>query len=398
MSRQRTGRGTEPAGTKPSSVGTGRVRFDQLVPSLWARLGIYFAFWTFLGLINAGSSVIDASQEDPPVPAWEPVTWELSSLYIIGLACPFLVRFTLRFPWRRDNWLSRLSIHLPAMVLFSLVHTWGMVFLRKIAYGMAGRTYAFGDRSGLWVEMLYEFYKDIGVYWIIVGLTLGFEYYNKYRERELRASQLQTQLAQARLENLLGQLNPHFLFNSLNMISSYMYENVAAADRMISRLSDLLRATLNNSHRLEVRLGEELEILEMYLEIMQARFQDKLKVEVSVGSESRDAMVPNLVLQPLVENALRHGIAKRPDGGRIDVSARTAGDRLRLLVVDDGPGLPEGTARMIKGHGLTNIEERLRNMYRNQAKLELESPESGGFKATVEIPLRPAASDRSPQP
>jgi len=209
-----------------------------------------------------------------------------------------------------------------------------------------------------------------------------------YREQELAAAQLETQLVQAQLQALQMQLQPHFLFNTLHAISTLMHRDVDAAEKMLARLSDLLRLTLENGSTQTVMLKDELEFLKKYLEIEEIRFADRLTIRTAIAPDALDALVPNLILQPIVENAIRHGIAPRAQPGRVEITARRVDGKLRLEVQDDGPGLRPGNGR--EGLGLKNTRERLARLYQGAHRLELESPPEGGVRVTLEIPFRSA--------
>ncbi len=373
----------------------GRFRLALVVSSRWTRLGLYFGFWTVLGLLNAGSAIIE-NWDAPSVSMWEPLVWEMSSLYTTGLLCPLVVWLSRRHPFRLHDWYRFLPVHLAGMVGFSLAHTFGMMTLRKIVYVLVGESYAFGGKQP-GVQLLYEFYKDVPLYWIIVCLALGFEYYNKYRQQQLASSRLQTRLTQARLENLKNQLNPHFLFNSLNAISSFVREEPDRAERMLARLGDLLRSALRTTGRREISLREELETLDLYLELMEARFGDQFEVRRGVSSDLLELRVPALILQPLVENAIRHGIARRQDSrGRVQLSAWAEDGRLHLRVRDNGPGTDLPSQHLLEaGVGLSNTRERLWHLYGDDATLRAGNLEvddcgspfkSGGFEVEVILP------------
>ncbi|MCA1557757.1 MAG: histidine kinase, partial [Acidobacteria bacterium] len=226
------------------------------------------------------------------------------------------------------------------------------------------------------------------IYWVILGIDHALRYYTKYRERELQASQLEARLAQAQLQVLKMQLHPHFLFNTLHAISTLMHRDVEAADRMIARLSDLLRLALDNEGVQEVTLKQELELLERYLEIEQTRFRDRLTVEMRIEPEVLDARVPNLILQPLVENAIQHGITPRRGQGRIEIGARRTNGTLDIYVRDDGRGLAGATDETVKeGVGLSNTRARLLQLYGGHARFELRCPPEGGTLASLAIPF-----------
>lgn len=218
------------------------------------------------------------------------------------------------------------------------------------------------------------------------GLLLPLAGWAMVRERELAATRLAEQLAQANLQMLKMQLHPHFLFNTLNAISSLMHADADAADRMISRLSDLLRMALEKDDRPRARLKSELDFLRRYLDLEQIRFRDRLEVTIDVAPECASALVPRLILQPLVENAIRHGIAMRSAAGRLSIRAERRGDRMILDVADDGPGLPAGREPHL-GVGLANTLARLEQLYGDDATLELVNAEEGGLIVHLELPF-----------
>src|SRR5262249_32449588 len=212
--------------------------------------------------------------------------------------------------------------------------------------------------------------NNIFFYWAILAVAHVLNYYRQLRQRELLSSQLEAKLAQTQLQILKMQLHPHFLFNTLNAISALIHQDVELADRMIARLGDLLRATLENANQQEVPLKQELDMIQPYLEIEKARLGPRLTVDMKIDPAVMDARVRILILQPLVENAIRHGIAPRAEPGRIAIEARGDNGTLRLAVIDDGPGLPN-TAPPTAGIGLTNTRARLEKLYGANQLLEL---------------------------
>jgi sensor histidine kinase YesM len=225
------------------------------------------------------------------------------------------------------------------------------------------------------------------IYWIIVCVSLAFDYYRKFRDRELRAADLERRLAEARLMALQMQLNPHFLFNTLHTISALMHKDVEAADSMVARLSDLLRLALENTDANEVPLEQELDFLRRYLEIEQTRFGDRLAVNLDIAPETLTVPVPNLLLQPLVENAIRHGIEPHRRPGTITLRATRDGDWLRLQVSDNGGGVPAGLA-IQEGVGLANTRSRLQHLYGAAHRFDCARSAEGGFEVRVAVPFR----------
>jgi two-component system LytT family sensor kinase len=226
------------------------------------------------------------------------------------------------------------------------------------------------------------------MYWFVVVCHEGWHYYQSFRERELHAAELQHELVEAKLAALRMQLNPHFLFNTLHAVSALIHENPDAADRVLVRLSELLRLTLDQSRPQEVALSEEIAFLEGYLEIEQTRFSDRLQIERNVEPETSDALVPFLILQPLVENAIRHGIEPREGIGRLSIRASRSNGTLQLRVTDNGGGLTGGAVRPGEGIGLSNTRSRLRHLYGENYRLELVPAEGGGLEARIDLPFK----------
>ena len=294
-----------------------------------------------------------------------------------------------RWPIERGFWKRALPVHLLAIMLFCALHS-GVVLVTNWLIMQTDQPLL--DQP-LMVMMTYWWVRDLPFCALFYGLVLGvasaLEYYRQFRERELRASQLEAQLAQAQLQMLKMQLHPHFLFNTLNGITGLVRDNDnAAAIQMLVGLGDLLRKTLDNAGKQEVRLSEELEWLELYLKLQQVRFSDRLQVSITAAPETLDAMVPNLIIQPLVENAIRHGLAPRVAPGTVSLIARRKHVNLELRVCDDGVGLPEGwRLANSKGLGLVNTESRLRQLYGANFEFEVRNRTYGGVEALLTIPL-----------
>jgi two-component sensor histidine kinase len=234
---------------------------------------------------------------------------------------------------------------------------------------------------------------QLPTFWAMVGVAHALLFYQRAKDRERRGLELKTQLTQARLQALRMQLNPHFLFNTLNSVASLVYDQPRVADEMIGSLSDLLRLTLTTPDRQEVSLREELDFLDQYLFIEQTRFGERLRVEKDIEPAALDATTPILILQPLVENAIKHGIEKKLALGIIRIAARRAGDFLRLEVADNGKGLagaPDG--RVKEGVGLGNTRARLQELYSGRGSLEYGAPAAGGFSVVIQIPWRTGAN------
>jgi signal transduction histidine kinase len=342
----------------------------------WTWLG-----WTGLALfLGLSSSLAYLSVGNPP--RWSlTIRMSLAEVYVWGALAPVVMRLARAFPFTRPTLSRSLPVHIIASLAISLL---------KLVVDQAIRRTLFGFRQYILITSLAP---NLLFYWGIVAAAHGFGYYRASKERELRASQLEGRLAQARLQLLQMQLHPHFLFNTLNTISELVHEDPETADRMITGLSDLLREALAAGRVQEVPLRRELALLERYLEIQRTRFGDRLRVDVDVEPQALDALVPHLVLQPVVENAIRHGIGSYAKRGRISIAARAIGDSLQLDVEDDGRGLQHPDAEVTEGVGLSNTRERLQALYGEAARLTMRDGPSGGVVLTIVVPLR-----REPQP
>jgi LytS/YehU family sensor histidine kinase len=276
------------------------------------------------------------------------------------------VYLTRRFPLERRSWKQALAVHVPVCVAFSGLHS--------VLYALA--CHAWNDPGG---TLFYRFHPNLLTYWAFVGFTQAFDYFRKYQEREREVTRLS-------LEVLKAQMQPHFLFNSLHTISAMMHVDVKRADRMLSRLSSLLRMTLGNIGRQEVRLAEEIDFVEAYLDIERERFGEHLQLRIEVAHEALDALVPALFLQPLVENCIRHGFAAPTADGVISIGAARDGDRLLLTVADDGRGLASVPPR--EGLGLSNSRMRLQQLYGGEQMFLVEPRGTRGVLVTVAIPYR----------
>ena len=327
-------------------------------------------------------------------PPWEEVFWQANEWLILGALTPlvyWLARsYPIRPPLRARNILAHVGGALALCVGWS---TAGAVTRWVLGIGPSDAP----RMAYLTGWLLTTIPWGTFMYFTTLGCMYAFAYFVEAKEREAQAARLAAQIAQAKLGALQMQLHPHFLFNSLNAIAVLVRDqDTAAAGRMLSLLSDVLRQVLRTDQSHEVSLADELNFLERYLAIEQVRFSDRLRVAMNVDDALKDAAVPPFLLQPLVENALRHGIARRDDAGRVEISARRVGDDLVLEVRDDGPGVDalRGPSDASNGVGLSNVRERLTTMYGARAHLKLLSPAdgAGGTAAIVTLPLREAGS------
>jgi len=357
----------------------------QTVPStLAARVGgwarhrwtLFVVLGILLSLYQGLNAAIGARKH---FPMWEPIVWEASSVFVIFALIPVILRFEDRFRIDARPRSRALLLHVAAAVVFSVIHTAGMVFLRKIAYWAMGSAYDFGDVLTQW---FYELQKDLITYTVILVILFAFREFRIRRAGELRAQELAAQLSEARLRHLTAQIEPHFLFNSLNAISNRMHEDIEAADRMISQLGDLLRAAYESDDHVLVPLGRELGWLRGYTSMMAERFRGQLQFEIEVDPDVDNLKVPRLLLQPILENALKHGLI---DGrGWLRVEVRRQGPKLRYTVSDDGVGFSDQP--LVRGTGISNIARRLELLFPGDHELNFSSRQPHGAVVTLSFP------------
>jgi len=291
----------------------------------------------------------------------------------------------------RNTWTWSLPVHFVAAVAVALLHIafygyWMSVTLPGDGYSDLLVNF-FGLAGSIWIHL------ELLAYGAVIGSFYALDYFQKFQERALLASHLETRLAQAHLRALKMQLHPHFLFNTLNAISTLVLkDDTGAALTMLNRLSDFLRTTLEEQGVQEVPLERELSFVEQYLAIEQVRFLDRLKVDMEIAPETLSALVPNLILQPLVENAVRYAVAPRASGGALLIRSRRIKQRLEVQLQDDGPGLP---ASWNGGIGLANTKKRLEERYGTNHTFEMKNLDEGGLRIRMTIPFRSSAGTPS---
>lgn len=389
----------------------------------WFWVWVFLGAWTALALLAAVEIYVAQLNWDKPVGwdlAFRRSFKEIYSYAFCSLGVLWLCNRLPLKPGFRGEWIT---FHMIGAFVFSLGH------VALVSWLEAGEI---SVQTGQVLTFSYLFKKlafnmttsNLFKYWIFVLIHLGWQYYQRYRERERAAAALATELVQARLQALRMQINPHFLFNTLNTIAALVRENPDAAERMIVRLSKLLRETLDRGDSQEVPLCEEVEFLKSYLEIEQMRFPDRLTVTFDIEPKTNELLVPHLILQPLVENALRHGIMPREEAGRIEISARVArwgerprepdsssneaarqeprptneGQFLELIVRDNGNGLSATNGNNGReGIGLKNVRSRLVQLYGSAQEFTLGSAPGGGVEARIRIPCCTIPRSQAPQ-
>ena len=314
---------------------------------------------------------------------------ELVDWYIWAACTPLVIGLAKRFPLMGPRLARHIALHTIVSLMMAPLASVAEYFLslgllRFVFYITGPGVLRFLSSFG--VGVLFMSFTGILTYWLVVGLYQSMHFYQVAMQRQTIAAQLETQLSHAELENLKSQLHPHFLFNSLHTIGILMQEDVDAASHLLVCLGDLLRMALERREN-EITLQSELEFVGKYLEIEQTRFHDRLQVHMDVSPDLLEVYVPSLALQPLVENAIKHGISVDSAAGRLEITAKLHNGRVRLCVRDDGPG-PVPGSRLRFGVGLTNVRSRLKQLYGDESSLELTGGDGRGCEAIITIPLR----------
>jgi two-component system, LytTR family, sensor kinase len=354
----------------------------------WLRWIFFALVWTLLGVSFALSTYLGALQDNVQVSWKRALSGYLADFYLWGMLSPLIFRLARRFELR-DHFPRNLLIHLATSIVLSafvlsaaspLVWYFGYVnTVRNPTLWILWRNNAFSP---------YYFHQGLTIYWTTLVVAHALHYYRGLREGEAKTAKLSAQLAQAQLQALKMQIHPHFLFNTLNSISALLHKDVEAADEMIARLGDFLRLTLKRSDAQTVDFEQELEFVRCYLDIEHIRFQDRLSVAMEIEPQTLKFMVPNLILQPIVENSVRHGVAKQVGPGRITIRARQESDRLILQVEDNGPGLKSDFNGSTLGIGLSNTRARLEQFYGDDFNFQIANANGRGVTVTLDIPAK----------
>jgi LytS/YehU family sensor histidine kinase len=356
-----------------------------VVVGIWSVLAVVLAGHTCLLVYTALQAQGDLANRRPTLAIGELFLNSLAECLIWAALTMGILWLVRKFPFGQGRGLRNVLVHLVACVVCALCQSvFGLLAAELIRHELPRVTTSTNVVVYFFVA---KFNNNLFFYWAIVAVGHVMNYYRQFRDRELRASQLEARLAQTQLQVLKMQLHPHFLFNTLNAISALVHQDVELADRMIARLGDLLRTTLDNANQQEVALKQELDFIQPYLEIEKARLGPRLTVDMRIDPEVMDASVPNMILQPLVENAIRHGIAVRSQPGMIQIHAQRNNGALRLGVKDTGPGL-SSPAGPVQGIGLANTRARLEQLYGLNQSLELANHPDGGLQVSITLPFR----------
>jgi len=341
---------------------------------LWTGIGLFFTTGTYIWTFRAhnGAALWTSAMRST-----------LPMAYIWALLTPFIFWTDRRIGARYRRLHRRLLAHIPACLFWTFLEQAAVLFVSTWMEGRPRLTWQL-----LGGMMAGSFHWNVPFYWVIAGASIARDYYAESQRRELKEAQLEQLLSEARLQALRAQLNPHFLFNALNAISSFVERDPRRARAMIEHLAGFLRVSLDAAGQ-ATTLRHELDGLEDYLAIQRARFEDRLRVELDVEPEALRARVPSLILQPLVENAIGHGIAPRASAGSVTISAHRRNGSLELSVKDDGPGLPAGwNPERSTGVGIANTRERLAHLYPHCHQFAVRNADGGGVVAGIIIPFR----------
>lgn len=361
---------------------------SRLLNRRWFRVVLLMAAWTVFAIFLSSQMYLAYSRGTTPIRYSRIFLVELIYAYVWAGLTPLILWLARRFRIDRGRLLRGLLVHVTASLVIGVATR--VLHDLMLFFFLAEPGYNF---SIVKLMMNVYFMTDYGamLYWLILLISFTFDYNRRVRESEVRATRLKAQLAQAQLDALKMQLQPHFLFNTLHSISALVHKNANAADKMIARLGDFLRQTLENAGTQEVTLQQELEFLKCYLDIERIRFENRLTVKMDIEPRTLDARLPNLILQPIVENAIRHGISHQTSPGRIEIGARRLNGTLQVQVTDNGPGLPSNSnsGTIVKeGVGLANTQARLKQLYGEDHRLDLSNTVGGGLSVILEIPFR----------
>jgi two-component system, LytTR family, sensor kinase len=375
----------------PERAGKPKATWPSTAQIWWMLLAVY----TVISFLELGYHYFDDLSRGREGTFWLRLLEEFTGTYTVFILLPLTIRVARLYLFKNIGRLRLVATHVAAAVGFSFLHTSMMAVSRALIAPVTGLgAYDYGN-MGFRYPM--ELSNDFLGYTVIVLVYYFYERIRMAQAQQLAAAELQTKLAQAQLENLRLQLQPHFLFNTLNTISSVMYEDVRAADAMLTQLSDLLRLTLRTASSHEILLSQELQITRLYLEIMQKRFEDKLRVTYEVDAGLENSLVPQLVLQPLVENSLRHGLKESAAGIDISIGVRRDNGSLVVQVADTGAGLGAQTTDAIlnRGLGLANIRGRLEQLYGAGQVFSIANRAAGGAEVTLRFPFHLAEQSNS---
>ena len=350
----------------------------------WGRVWLVgFVLWTLLAFLTATGAHFYLSSTPTPISWGQLLAWNATVSFVWSLLTPLVYELSRRYVIDLTSWRVSLPIHCVSSAALAFAAAVAVVLVDPLVTWTKEPTVPF------FAHVLSRTFIDIQRYWYVLLITQAIAFYGKYQERQLVSSQLEARLAQAQLEVLKIQLEPHFLFNTLNSIAALARHDGEAAERMTLQLADLLRMSLDGIGVHEVPLHQELAFLEKYIGIQQVRFHDRLQVESDIDPRTLDTLVPNLILQPIVENAIRHGIGPRRTPGLIRIVTWRDRDDVWMEIRDNGVGLARGRGSLPReGVGLRNTRGRLQQLYNDDHAMVLEDAPGGGCAVKIRVPYR----------
>jgi two-component system LytT family sensor kinase len=356
----------------------GKIRMLSL--RRWQTWAFSFLGWTVYAIFDAaGSFAILMSLRVKPTIS-QVLVWNFATSYLWALCTPPIYALACRYSFDRNSWKKSLAVHMPASLAITTFVSWALIQLNT-ALG-------FADTSvSLTARLLDLTLQSLPLCFAVMGAAQAVVFYARFRERQTESSRLEARLAQAQLEILRSQMEPHFLFNALNSIATLTRIDPASAERMTLKLAALLRVSLDCAGSQEIPLKQELAFLQNYLDIQQTRFQDRLTIHLDVDPNLLSALVPSLILQPLVENAIRHGIAKSAAPGYVNISAARDNGSIKIEIADNGVGVTHNPSEQREGFGLRNTRARLQQLYGDHHHFHLENAPGGGCRVSLMIPL-----------
>jgi len=367
-------------------ITTPRIRLSESHRAIVVQVVIAFAAWTFLAALSSSQTVVYLMQRGQPILWRDMLTSRFADWYTCALFTPLLFLLARRYPIDRRSW----RVSLPVTLAVTSI----CVLLKYSLLVPIEHALDLNLRATIWSEISRNFANESMAFWAVIGIIHALEFNRRFREREKAEADLRVRLSEAQLEALRSQIHPHFLFNTLHGISTLMHRDVEAADTMLTRLSDLLRLTLKHRGENEITLQEELSLAGHYLEIMRIRFGDRLTVTEEIAPAVSSMLVPQFLLQPLLENALEHGVARTAGPATVNISAGVVDDHLEITVTDSGRGSMEAPlVGRRHGLGLANTRLRLEQLYGADQSISLEKLSDAGTRVAVRLPLR-AASPR----
>jgi two-component system LytT family sensor kinase len=350
----------------------------------FTQIKLTFIVCTILTVFFWGQEYWWAYSNDKETNLVSNLTYQAIYHYAWGILFFVIIWLASRFRIEKNNLLKTIPQHILFGIIIAFIHR----LISFVPYMYIFYPEKLGDTfipAGVLNKVVSGSFDSFLAYFLLLGLYYGYEYYQQYKEHLIKSRELEAQLAKAQLQALKMQLQPHFLFNTMHAISALMDENVKTAQKMLVRLSDLLRQTLDNIGVQKVTLKQELDFVKSYLEIELTRFQDRLKVNYEINNNVLNVKVPNLILQPLVENAIKHGISPKAEGGTILIIAKIEDDQLELSICDNGKG--NGSNEIKEGLGIKNTRLRLNKMYKDNYIFKIDDKNENGFCVTLLIPL-----------